>query len=303
MTWVSTGVAVGGAVVSASSASKAGKAAKENAQRQEALMSQDLDERKRVARRQEGLYGPIEERLASMASANGIDPLRAGVVRQRIGSEFNAADRNILTMIGNRGVSSGLGAALLGGSQMNRARAMATGILSEYQNKDSLRMQLLGRYNPLQNAEFQSQGLRGMASFYGNEADRARMAEQRGWEGAGRGLMAAGAAYAAGSAAQNADTTSTVTSVNIPTEGLEALALPQRSDMSAMDIPPAVAPSGQVAGAYQHTPMLPSMDGASYRGIMSPSVNTGGDWWSSRMPGTSWGVMPTSTNFGIYGRR
>lgn len=252
MTWVAVGVGVAGAATSASSASKAGKSAKRNAQSQQALMAQDLEERKRVARRQDGIYGPIEEQIAAMATAKGIDPLRAGVIRQRVGTEFNAADRNIVRMIGNRGVSSGLGASLLGASQMNRARAMASGVLGEYQNKDAMRMQLLSRYNPLQNAEFQSQGLRGMAGFYGAEADRARQAERMGWDGAARGLMGAATAYAS-----RANTTpdTTITSVNLPSEGLSPIDTSQRNFDGLDSFSPGVMPSGPVSGTYQYSPI------------------------------------------------
>jgi hypothetical protein len=196
MTWVATGVGAAGTIYSGVSAGKAGKAADKSAAQQQALLAQDLAERKRVAARQENIYGGLEQRLVSRANQVGIDPIRAGVIRSRVGTEFDNADRNITRMIGTRGVSSGLGASLLGSSQMNRARALAGGMIGEYQNKDTMGMQLLSRYNPLQNAEFQSQGLRGMASFYGDEAARARAAEQAGWQGVGQGVMGTAMLYA-----------------------------------------------------------------------------------------------------------
>ena len=65
MTWVATGVSAGGAVMSGVGASKAGKSAAKNAASQQQLLAEDLAERKRVARRQEGMYGPIEEMMIS----------------------------------------------------------------------------------------------------------------------------------------------------------------------------------------------------------------------------------------------
>lgn len=271
MTWVAVGIGAVGTVSSGVSANKAGKEAKRQGQNQQDLLRQDLEERKRVARRQEGIYGPIEEQLASMASARGIDPLRAGVVRQRVGTEFNTADRNITTMIGNRGVSSGLGASLLGASQMNRARAMASGILGEYQNKDAMRMQLLSRYNPLQTAEFQSQGLRGMSDFYGQEAARARAAEQQGYQGMAQGVMNMGMMYAMRRPTQPNNTTPG--NPGLPSTPLTSM---RPNYESALPMAPGIIP----------TPG-PAPVGQSFGVQNLPSFNGGG-----------WGVMPTQYNFG-----
>ncbi len=275
MTWVAAGVTVAGTIYSGVSANKAGKEAKKQAENQQRLLSEDLEERKRIARRQEGIYGPIEEQIAAAAAAKGIDPIRAGIVRQRVGTEFNAADRNILTMIGNRGVSSGLGASLLGASQMNRARAMASGILGEYQNKDAMRLQLLSRYNPLQLGEFKSQGLRGMSEFYGQEAARARAAEQQGWQSAAQGVMNVGLMYA------------------LRQQPKQGVAAPPIGDPSMTPLTSVSTPSNSVlpqAPGVIPTPTagtIPQAFGVSNL----PSFSSGG-----------WGVMPTQSNFGIYGR-
>ena len=249
MTWVATGVSAGGAVVSAVGAGKAGKEASRKAASQEQMLRQDMAERTRIARRQEGLWSPIEDKLQSQALATGIDPLRAGIVRQTVGTEFNNADRNIQRIIGTRGVSSGLAASMMGGSQMNRARAMATGMLGEYQNKDQLRMGLLSRYNPLAMGEYQSQGLRGMAAHYGDQASRAYAAEQQGWQGAAQGVMNAGMAYA------RSNNPKPPSSVDIKHSGLpssESLSpIQPRSTIDSNLFTPGVVPSyGPITGGY-----------------------------------------------------
>jgi hypothetical protein len=201
MTFVTAGVMVGGAALSANSAKQANKTAKKSAEGQRQLLERDLNERMRVQKRMEGLYGPIEEQLASQAKAPGIDPFRMGILRSNIEREYGNAGRNINTMIGTRGVSSGLAASMLQTNELSRARAMAAGVLGEYQNKDQLRMGLLSRFNPIQTADYTSQGLRGLASFYGDEAQRARQASQDGWNAAGNGLMNAAMYYSSRPAA------------------------------------------------------------------------------------------------------
>lgn len=182
------GAAVGSALAGGYSAYRSNQNAKEAQAQQAQQYQNDLAIRLGLQGQQDGLYGPLENRLVQEASSD--QPLYYGQMAGGINRNYDAAQRNLASQMAARGMGgSALQGASTAGMEMGRSGQLAQAFQQGLQARTSLGLNMVSRYQPLMNDMYTSGGYGQLGGMYGQQAGQANMASQMGWGDFGSSLM------------------------------------------------------------------------------------------------------------------
>ncbi len=178
------GIGTAGSLYGANKASKAQSSAMGQ---QQQMAQQDLAFRQGMYNRYLGLYGPIEQQLASEAQST--QPLDYEQNQAQIKEQYANALRNIGTNMGMRGIAgSGLDVGAMRGAALGQAGALSGAYAQGLVNRRNLGLGLTGRNQIMQAGSQVPGGFQGLSNMYGNWAGMYGQAAQQGWQNAGMGL-------------------------------------------------------------------------------------------------------------------
>lgn len=183
-TVIGAGVGAVGGLMGASKASKAQQGAMSQQERE---AQADLAFRQGMYNRYLGLYGPIEQQLATEAQST--QPLDYEQNQAQIKEQYANALRNIGTNMGMRGIAgSGLDVGAMRGAALGQAGALSGAYAQGLVNRRNLGLGLTGRNQIMQAGSQVPGGFQGLSNMYGGWAGVYGQAAQQGWQNAGMGL-------------------------------------------------------------------------------------------------------------------
>lgn len=187
MAAVTAGIAAAGALASAYGAQQSAKAQGQAMSAQERQAQADLAFRQGMYNRYLGLYGPIEQQLATEAQST--QPLDYEQNQAQIKEQYANALRNIGTNMGMRGIAgSGLDVGAMRGAALGQAGALSGAYAQGLINRRNLGLGLTGRNQIMQAGSQVPGGFQGLSNMYGGWAGMYGQAAQQGWQNAGMGL-------------------------------------------------------------------------------------------------------------------
>jgi hypothetical protein len=154
------------------------------ADQQQQVYGRDLSMRQNLSDQEKQLYGPLESNLLSQASSN--EPMYYGQTSGQINKQFGEARRNLASQEAVKGMtSSNLNGATGTGLELSRMGALGSAFQQGLTARTQLGTAMVGRYNPLQLAEYTSGGLGQLGNFYGQQANLYGTAAAQGWQNFG----------------------------------------------------------------------------------------------------------------------
>ena len=187
MAAVTAGIAAAGALASAYGAQQSAKAQGQAMSAQERQAQADLAFRQGMYNRYLGLYGPIEQQLATEAQST--QPLDYEQNQAQIKEQYANALRNIGTNMGMRGIAgSGLDVGAMRGAALGQAGALSGAYAQGLINRRNLGLGLTVRNQIMQAGAQVPGGFQGLSNMYGGWAGMYGQAAQQGWQNAGMGL-------------------------------------------------------------------------------------------------------------------
>lgn len=178
------GIGTAGSLYGANKASKAQSSAMNQ---QQQMAQQDLSFRQGMYDRYLGLYGPIEQQLATEAQST--QPLDYEQNQAQIKEQYANALRNIGTNMGMRGIAgSGLDVGAMRGAALGQAGALSGAYAQALTNRRNLGMALTGRGQIQQAGGAYMGGMQNLANLYGQQAGMYGQASAQGWQNFGTNL-------------------------------------------------------------------------------------------------------------------
>ena len=187
MAAVTAGIAAASALASAYGAQQSAKAQGRAMSSQEQQAQQDLAFRQGMYNRYLGLYGPVEQQLATEAQST--QPLDYEQNQAQIKEQYANALRNIGTNMGMRGIAgSGLDIGAMRGAALGQAGALSGAYAQGLTNRRNLGMALTGRGQIQQAGGAYMGGMQNLANLYGQQAGMYGQASAQGWQNFGTNL-------------------------------------------------------------------------------------------------------------------
>ncbi len=181
------GAAALGAGASLYGANKNSKAASSAMNQQQQMAQQQLGFQQGMYNRYLGLFGPVEQQLASDAQSS--QPLDYQQNYAAIKQNYGDALRNISSSMAMRGVAgSGMDVGAQRGAALGEAGALSGAYAQGLVNRRNLGMALTGRGQIQQAGNQYAGGMQNLANLYGQQAGMYNQAAQGGWGAFGQNL-------------------------------------------------------------------------------------------------------------------
>lgn len=180
------GAAVGGAVGLIGGIESGNKADEYQKQQQQALAA-DQAKRDQYVAQQQALYAPTQQKL--LEEAANPTPLNYGANLGQINQQTQQAGQRMDASMAAHGMTgSGLQGAAQQGLEMNRVGELSSAFNTGLNARTSLGLNLLQKYNPLENAQFGSGALGQQMQFGATQQNEANSAMKQGMGAFGEGL-------------------------------------------------------------------------------------------------------------------